>query len=300
MNILISGSTGLIGTALSKQLSNKGHTIYPLHRNPKGNELHFWRPDENIIHFDDNINIDAIIHLAGVNIADSRWSKEKKERIYNSRIHGTRLLTEYLQSMSKPPSILISASAIGYYGETGDNLVDENSDRGTGFLSDIAVDWEQATSAVNNLDMRTVHLRTGVVLSPKDGVLKKMLLPFKLGLGGIIGNGRQYMSWISINDVVNIIELMLHNNKLSGPYNLVAPQPVTNSEFTKALGRCLHRPTLIPMPTLLARILFGEMADALLLSSSRVDAKRLKEIGYKFEHNEINQTLSTLLKTDKT
>ena len=295
MNILISGSTGLIGRALSKHLTKQGHTVYPLHRNPKTKELHYWRPEENLIHLDETIKIDSVIHLAGENIADSRWTKDKKNKIVNSRVHGTRLLAEHIASLKSPPSLFISASAIGYYGDTGSNLVNESSNRGSGFLSDISVAWEAATLAVEEANIRTIHLRTGVVLSPEDGVLKKMLLPFKLGLGGIIGNGQQYMSWISVNDIVKIIERMINDEKLSGPYNLVAPQAVTNHTFTKALGHTLHRPTIFPLPAFIARLMFGEMADALLLSSSRVSANRLTAIGYEFIDDEINKTLSHLL-----
>jgi uncharacterized protein (TIGR01777 family) len=295
MNILLTGSTGLIGNALAKYLGSKGHHIYPLHRNPSSEKAHYWFPDENRIHLDDEIKLDAVIHLAGENIADSRWSQKKKDRILNSRAHGTRLLSEAIVELKHKPGLLISGSAIGYYGDTGDETVDEDSNRGSGFLSDVASAWESATQAAEDADIRTIHIRTGIVLSPDGGVLQKMLLPFKMGLGGVVGNGKQYMSWISLDDEVRIIEHMLNNEKLSGPYNLVAPQPVTNYTFTKSLGRALHRPTISPLPAFAARIMFGEMADALLLSSSRVAATRLNALGYTFVDNELDQTLSRLL-----
>jgi hypothetical protein len=295
MNILLTGSTGLIGSALSEHLEAQGHKIYPLHRNPSTEKKHYWFPEENRIHLDDEIKLDSVIHLAGENIADSRWSQKKKERILNSRVYGTRLLAETLSELRHKPELLISGSAIGYYGDTGDNIVDEDSNRGTGFLSDVATAWESATQAAEDAGIRTIHIRTGIVLSPNGGVLQKMLLPFNMGLGGVVGNGNQYMSWISINDIVRIIEYMLGDNKLSGPYNLVAPQPVTNYVFTKSLGRVLHRPTISPLPAFAARMMFGEMADALLLSSSRVAANRLNDLGYKFIDNELEQTLSRLL-----
>jgi uncharacterized protein (TIGR01777 family) len=295
MNILLTGSTGLIGSALREYLGSQGHKIYPLHRNPSTETRHYWFPEENRIHLDDEIKLDTVIHLAGENIADSRWSRKKKDRILNSRVQGTRLLAETIAELKHKPELLISGSAIGYYGDTGDNTVDEDSNVGTGFLSDVASQWESATQAAEDSGIRTIHIRTGIVLSPDGGVLQKMLLPFNMGLGGVVGNSRQYMSWISINDVVRIIDHMLNTEKLSGPYNLVAPQPVTNYTFTKSLGRALHRPTISPLPAFAARMMFGEMADALLLSSSRVAATRLNTLGYTFVDNELDQTLSRLL-----
>ena len=295
MNILLTGSTGLIGKALSRHLKTKGHNIYPLYRNPSTAKAHYWNPEEDQIHLDDQIKLHAVIHLAGENIADSRWSQKKKDSILNSRVHGTRLLAETISQLKHKPSLLISGSAIGYYGDTGDNIVDENSARGEGFLSDVAAQWEAATQAAEDADIRTIHLRTGIVLSPEGGVLQKMLSPFRMGLGGVVGNGQQYMSWISINDVVQIIDHMLNDEQLSGPYNLVAPKPVTNYTFTKTLGTVLHRPTVSPLPAFMARMIFGEMADALLLSSSRVAATRLKTPGYIFIDNELKETLTNLL-----
>ncbi len=295
MNILLTGSTGLIGSALIEHLGMQGHTIYPLHRNPATEKKYYWFPEENRIHLDDEIKLDAVIHLAGENIADSRWSQKKKDRILNSRVHGTRLLAEAITELKHKPKLLISGSAIGYYGDTGDDIVDEDSSRGTGFLSDIASQWESATQAAEDAGIRTIHIRTGIVLSPDGGVLQKMLMPFSMGLGGVVGNGKQYMSWISIDDVIRIIDYMLNNDELAGPYNLVAPQPVTNYSFTKSLGRALHRPTITPLPAFVARMMFGEMADALLLSSSRVAATRLNSLGYTFFDNELDQALSRLL-----
>lgn len=295
MNILLTGSTGLIGNALTEYLGSQGHHIYPLHRNPSSEKTHYWFPDEDRIHLDDEIKLDAVIHLAGENIADSRWSQKKKDRILNSRIHGTRLLAEAITTLKHRPGLFISGSAIGYYGDTGEKIVDEDSARGKGFLSDVAVQWESATQVAEDAGIRTIHLRTGIVLSPDGGVLQKMLLPFNMGLGGVVGNGKQYMSWISIDDVVGIIEHMLNNAQLSGPYNLVAPKPVTNHEFTKSLGRALHRPAITPLPAFAARLMFGEMADALLLSSSRIATSRLISPAYDFIDRELEQTLSRLL-----
>ena len=297
MNILLTGSTGLIGKALSDYLIKQGHNIYPLYRNPSTDKLHYWFPDEDRIHLDEQTRIDAVIHLAGENIADGRWSQKKKDAILNSRVKGTRLLAKKIAGLKFKPKTFISASAIGYYGDTGDNIVDEDSPKGNGFLSEIAAQWESATQEVEQAGIRTVHIRTGIVLSTKGGVLQKMLLPFKMGLGGVVGKGNQYMSWISINDVVRIIDTMLNDHSLSGPFNLVAPKPVTNYTFTKSLGRAINRPTFSPLPACIARILFGEMADALLLSSSRVSSTRLQSCGYKFIDDEFDKTLMNLLST---
>ena len=296
MNILISGASGLIGSHLSEYLISTGHDVYPLHRNPKSEKSNFWCPEENIIQLDESIKFDAVINLAGENIADSRWSKKKKAAIIDSRVYGTRLLAEAIAELKNPPSILISASAIGYYGDTGESIADEETSHGAGFLSEVAMQWEEATQAAEDAGIRTIHLRTGVVLSPDGGVLQKMLLPFKLGVGGIIGSGNQYMSWISIDDVVAIISSMLSNTQYSGPYNLVAPQVVSNYTFTKALGRVLHRPTFFPLPAFIVRLVFGEMGDALLLSSSRVEPMRLIKQDYSFIDKQLEDALMRLLK----
>jgi len=295
MNILLTGSTGLIGTELTRHLQTLGHTIYPLYRNPSTEKSHYWNPDKDQIHLDEEIKLDAVIHLAGENIADSRWSQKKKDSILNSRVHGTRLLAETISQLEHKPELLISGSAIGYYGDTGDKIVDEDSPRGTGFLSDVAAQWEAATQPAEDAGIRTIHIRTGIVLSPEGGVLQKMLFPFSMGLGGVVGNGQQYMSWISIDDVVGIITAMLDNDQMAGAYNLVAPNPVTNYSFTKNLGKALRRPTVSPLPAFMARMMFGEMADALLLSSSRVAATRLKKLGYTFANSELTETLRHLL-----
>lgn len=295
MNILLTGSTGLIGSALTQYLTTQGHDIYPLYRKPSIKKPHYWNPDKDQIHLDDEIKIDAVIHLAGENIADSRWNQKKKDAILNSRVNGTRLIAEAISRAKHRPALFISGSAIGYYGETGENIVDETAPRGQGFMSDIAAQWEAATQTAEAAGIRTLHIRTGIVLSPDGGVLQKMLLPFRLGLGGIIGDGRQYMSWISINDVLHIIDYMLDNNQLSGPYNLVAPCPVTNRTFTKCLGSVLQRPTLLPLPAFIARLMFGEMADALLLSSTRVLPKKLLDSGYTFIDSDFESSLKSLL-----
>lgn len=294
MNILISGASGMIGTALGSELRDAGHTVYPLSRNDSS-EPFYWCPDKGIILFDDSIRLDAVINLAGENIADGRWSKKRKKTIFDSRIDSTRLLSEKIASLTNRPGVLISGSAIGFYGSRGDETMDETSSHGTGFLAEIGTAWEQATKAAEEAGIRTVHIRTGIVLSPSGGVLKKMLTPFRFGLGGIIGDGRQYMSWISIDDEVSAINFLLNNSELSGPFNLVAPQPVSNMEFTRKLGKVLKRPTPFPMPAAIVRLIFGEMGDELLLSSTRVTPQRLQQAGYEFKHTDFEQALRALL-----
>ena len=297
MNILITGSTGLIGSALTDYLASMGHVVYPLVRNKDIDCPFYWNPPEQVIHLDESICLDVVIHLAGENIADSRWNTEKKKLIVESREQGTKLLCEALVKLRHKPELLISASAIGFYGETANNIVTEDSPPGTGFLSEIAIKWEAATQVVENSGIRLVHMRTGIVLSPDGGVLEKMMLPVSLGLGGIVGNGQQYMSWISMNDMLHIIEFIIENRQISGPVNMVSNRPVTNYEFIKTLGKVLHRPTIIPFPAFMAKLLFGEMAESLLLSSTRVNSIKLEQAGYKYIDNTLENTLSKLLKS---
>ena len=296
MNILITGSTGLIGTALNDYLTKSGHTIYSMDRRPHSESPFHWQPHENSISFDDSVSIDAVINLAGSNISDGRWTEAKKKIIFDSRIDSTTLLSDYLGKLPSPPKIFISASAIGFYGDTADEQVDENHTTGSDFLAHVAQKWEEATQAAVDAGIRTVNLRTGIVLSPLGGALKQMLPPFKLALGGVIGNGQQYMSWISLSEVCRIIEFILKTDSISGPVNMVNPTPVTNYEFTKSLGKALSRPTIFPMPAFIAKLIFGEMADALLLSSIRVQPGKLINAGYEFIDKDLAKTFSTMLK----
>ena len=295
LNILITGSSGLIGTTLSQSLTNSGHTIYNMER-PACSNAHFsWLPENDIINFDESIAIDVIINLSGSNISDGRWTSSKKKIIYNSRVKSTKLLTQKIAELKHPPKVFISASAIGFYGETGDFTVSEQSDPGKDFLAHVALKWESATQLCKDAGIRTVNLRTGIVLSEKGGALNKMLFPFKLGLGGVIGNGKQYMSWISIKDVTSIIEFIIDNDSIDGPVNMVSPAPVTNYEFTKTLGKVLSRPTIFPMPAYVAKLIFGEMADALLLTGIRVKPDKLLSAGYTFIDNDLYPALKSVL-----
>jgi uncharacterized protein (TIGR01777 family) len=295
MNILITGSSGLIGTALKKSLSAAGHSVFPLIRKNLPGEPFYWSPAEKIIHLDDSIKIDAVINLAGVNIADKRWNQQRKMQILNSRENATQLLSNALAHLTDKPNVLISGSAIGIYGDTGNRSVDESSAAGSGFLPDVARRWEQATQAAELAGIRTVHIRTGIVLSTRGGMLKHLLLPFKLGLGGIVGNGKQYLSCVPIDEVTAMIQFLMEHDSISGPVNLVSRTPVTNAEFTRALGKALHRPTLFPLPAFMVRMLFGEMGKDLLLSGAKVLPTRLEEEGFQFIDDDLEQTLKSLL-----
>ena len=282
MKIMISGSHGLIGSALTQRLNTEGHQIFRLARS-----------------FDEPLNfkgIDAVIHLAGESIAEGRWNAAKKKRIEESRVRGTRKLAEQIATSPHKPGVFISASAIGIYGNRADEKLTEDSACSHDFLAAVCTKWEQETFAARESGVRTVNIRTGLVLDLTGGALNKMLTPFKLGGGGILGNGQQYMSWISLEDMVAAILFIINNNDVKGPVNLTAPHPVTNYQFTKTLGTVLKRPTLMPLPAFAARIIFGEMADALLLSSTRVIPKKLIEAGYAFKHEELKPALEDILK----
>jgi uncharacterized protein len=289
MKILLTGASGLVGTALIPALKAAGHEVYRLVRsapNRAANEIN-WNPSEGTIDAASLEGMDAAIHLAGENIAEGRWTDEKKRRIRESRVKGTRLLSETLAGLDQKPHTLLSASATGFYGDRGDELLTEQSAPGKDFLAEVCREWELATQPAAQSGMRVVNLRFGVILSAKGGALKKMLTPFKLGLGGKIGSGKQYMSWIGIDDAVGAILFALETETLRGPVNVVSPHPVTNLEFTKTLGRVLSRPTIFFVPEFAARLAFGEVADALLLSSARVEPLRLKEAGYQFKYPEL-------------
>lgn len=296
MNILISGATGMVGTAVDSLLSLNGHRVVRLVRvKPQSIDEVEWHPATGEIDRSKLEDLDAVIHLAGENIASGRWTVSKKAKIKNSRVQGTVLLSKAVASLKKPPKVFISASAIGYYGDRGETLLDESSPPGKNFLSEVCVDWEEATEPAVRKGIRVVPARFGMILSASGGALEKMLLPFRLGLGGVLGNGWQYMSWITLDDVVGAIQHVLSRESLKGPVNLVAPKPVTNLEFTKTLGKILHRPTIFPMPAFVACMAFGEMADELLLASTRVEPKKLLTSGYQFRHPELEGALQGLI-----
>ncbi len=297
MKILVTGSTGLVGSVLVPSLRSKGHQVLRAVRSTaKGADEIEWNPETGQINIAKLSDLDAAVHLAGESVADGRWSDEKKRRILDSRVKGTKLLSETLARLNPKPGVLVSASAIGYYGNRGSELVTEESTTGEGFLAGVVRQWESSTTAATQAGIRVVLLRLGIVLSTKGGALGKMLTPFKFGVGGKVGDGKQYMSWIAIEDVVGIIEYALADKTLSGPVNTVAPSPVTNAEFTKALGSAISRPTIFPLPAFVARLAFGEMADETLLSSTRVLPERLTKSGYKFQFSNLDDALRNALK----
>ena len=298
MKILISGASGLIGSALKTALSARGDRVLSLtRRNARNDSEITWDPSSNTLDPARLTNIDGVIHLAGENIASRRWTSAQKARIRDSRVQGTALLAQTLATISPPPKVFISASAIGYYGNRDDEILTEDSQPGSGFLPDVSIAWENAAKPAAAAGIRTVHPRIGIVLSPEGGALGKMLLPFKLGLGGIIGSGNQYMSWITLDDLVSLFLFAIDDESISGAINAVSPTPVTNREFTKTLGRVLSRPTIFPLPAFAAKLALGEMADALLLASTRVTSSRLENTNFSFAHPHLEPALRHLLKS---
>ena len=295
MKILVSGMSGPIGGELLPALVVSGNKVTRLVRRPpqSSNEIR-WDPMRSIVP-ETVSGFDAVIHLAGESIV-GRWTSEKKARMVDSRVQGTSHLAEALARASRKPQVLITASAIGYYGDRGEETLTEESGPGTNFLAGLCRQWEAATGAAAQAGIRTVQVRIGVMLSTKGGALPKMLTPFKLGLGGRIGSGRQYLSWISIDDVVGAILYALNAGQVRGPVNATAPNPATNSEFTRSLAEVLHRPAIFPMPTFAVRALFGQMGDELLLASARVLPSKLQVSGYQFRRPELKTALMSLLK----
>lgn len=296
MKILVTGSSGLVGSALIPFLLIGKHDVFKLVRvraDLKSNEIG-WDLKKGVIEPSLLEGFDAIVHLAGENLM-GRWTDEKKKKIVDSRIRSTELICKAISQLNQPPKVLISASAIGYYGNQGEKILTESSPKGEGFLADLCAKWESATKAAVEKGIRTINLRTGLVLSSKGGALRQMLLPFQLGLGGQIGNGQQYMSWIAIDDLIGIIYAAMRQSSLNGPINAVSPYPVTNYEFTKTLGAVLHRPTFLTLPKFILRGVIGEVADALLLSSQRVRPEVLIESRFRFEYPKLEEALEYLL-----
>ena len=297
MQILVSGATGLVGKALCTRLEEDGHTVRRMVRNasPHSSEAVYWDPAKGILSPDDLEGVDAVVHLAGEPIASGRWTAERKARIRDSRVKGTQLLCERLAACKTPPATLIAASAMGFYGSRGDEVLTEDSTVGSGFLAEVCQAWEASTEAARAADIRVVNLRIGLVLSSSGGALAKMLPPFKCGLGGTLGGGKPWMSWIHLNDLVGAIVHAINTAELVGPVNGVAPSPVTNKTFTKTLGKVLGRPTFLPAPTPVLRTVLGEMADEMLLASMRIKPDRLISSGYTFQFPELEGALRDLL-----
>jgi uncharacterized protein (TIGR01777 family) len=297
MKILIGGSSGLVGTALIKSLETDGHEIFRLvRRAPQSKTEVEWSPDRYSIALARIEGFDAVVNLAGESIADGRWTDDKKRRIRDSRVKGTKLLGDALANLTVPPKTFICAAAIGYYGNRDDELLTETSAPGTDFLAEVCAQWETATALAVEKGIRVVNARFGIILDTEGGALKKMLPPFRMGVGGKIGSGKQWMSWIALEDVVSALNFALTNGSVRGPVNFVAPNPVTNAEFTKTLGRVLSRPTLFPIPAFGVKLIFGEMGEALLLGGQRVEPVRLSSNGFQFAHPQLEAALSSILK----
>ena len=296
MKVLVTGSSGLIGSALVERLAGAGHEVTRLvRRAPRPGEAEArWDPEAGSIDAARLEGLAAAVHLAGATIA-RRWTRRHKARILDSRVRGTRLLSETLAGLDPPPHTLVSASAIGIYGDRGDEALAEQSPPGHGFLPEVCRAWEGATEPAARAGIRVAHLRMGLVLSRRGGALARMLLPFRLGLGGVVGSGRQFWSWVALDDALAAVEHLLADPSLEGPVNVASPNPVTNREFTTALGCVLRRPTFFPLPAFAARLAFGQMADELLLASTRVTPARLLAAGFAFHHPELQAALSVAL-----
>ena len=292
MTTLISGSTGLIGAALTLFLGGGGHRVQRLLRmGSQGPNTTSWNPETGEFEAGAFDNLDAVLHLAGEGIAEGRWTTARKARIRDSRVDGTRHLCEALARLESPPRVLVVASAIGFYGDRGDECLDESAAAGSGFLPDVCQVWEAAAEPARDRGIRVVHLRIGIVLSAAGGALGQMLLSFKLGVGGVLGTGDQYMSWIALDDLLGVVLHVMTDDSISGPVNAVAPNPVRNREFTRTLGRVLGRPTIIPLPAFGVRALFGQMGDALLLGSTRVEPGALLASGFTFAYPYLEDAL---------
>jgi uncharacterized protein len=290
MRILISGASGLIGRALTERLRSAGDTVQTLvRRTPEEGEI-AWDPDAGKLDISRLDGLDAVVHLAGKPI-DSRWTEANKKAIRDSRVRGTKMLAEAVSRLPTRPKVFISASAVGFYGSRGDESLDETSAPGRGFLADVCRQWEEAAAAARGAGIRTVQLRSGLVLSRKGGMLARVLPLFKMGAGGVVGTGRQWMSWISLADATAAIQFAIGAMTLSGPVNLTAPQPVCNAEFTRTLGKVLGRPRLVPLPAFAVKLLLGEMGDELLLAGQKVLPRKLLDAGFHFAHSDLESAL---------
>lgn len=293
MKIALTGATGLIGSAFTDACARVGDNVLPVTRAAQA------QPNGAVVWADNTAdllaNADVLVHLAGESIAGGRWTHAKKQRIRDSRVTGTQALARLLAGLPARPAVWICASAIGYYGDRADETLTEASGTGGGFLADVCRQWEAAALPATEYGVQVIFARFGMVLSREGGALAKMLTPFRLGAGGVIGSGNQYWSWVTLSDAVRALQWLVRQPRLSGPVNIVAPQPVTNREFTRALGAVLRRPAVVPMPAGVARLLLGEMAEALLLASARVLPARLTDSGFTFAHREIGAALQAMV-----
>jgi uncharacterized protein (TIGR01777 family) len=291
MRILVSGSSGFIGSALVPFLTKAGHSAARLVRRKQSENDVFWDPDSGALESRSLDRFDAVIHLGGVNIASRRWTTSFKRAIWDSRIRSTELLVNRISASPRPPQVFVCMSAVGYYGDRGNEILTESSPPGNDFMAQLCVAWEKATRPLVAKGVRVVNLRTGLVLSTGGGALKRILLPFKLGLGGRLGSGNQYWSWIALDDFLAGVQFVLTNQSASGPVNMVAPNPVTNREFVRALGEALHRPAIVPLPAPVLRFVFGEMGDSLFLTGQRVTPDVLNRLGFRHKYPDLGDAL---------
>jgi uncharacterized protein len=301
VEVAITGASGLIGSALTRALRDDGHTVLSLIRPAStgqraGAHAIRWDPVAGTIEADGLEGIDAVVHLAGAGIGDKRWSPARKREIRESRVRGTDLLARTLAGLSRPPGVFVSGSAVGFYGDRGDEVLTEQSEPGADFLAEVVQAWEAAALPAADAGIRTVFLRNGVVLAAVGGMLPRLVTMFRLYVGGRLGSGRQWLSWVSIDDEVGVIRFLFDNADVSGPINVTGPAPITNAEFTKALGAALHRPTVVPVPAFGPRLVLGrEMADELLFVSQRAVPAALTAAGYRFAHPDVATALAALL-----
>ena len=299
MRILISGASGFIGWALADKLTSSGHRVIRLTRRPvaRGQDAVHWDPVSGRLDPADLEGVEAVVHLAGEGIGDHRWTEGHKARVLDSRVRGTNLLAETIAGLEAPPKVMVSQSGAHYYGfESGERPLTEDDPPGGGFLARVVEQWEAATEPAEKAGIRVVRTRSGVVLSPDGGALQRQLLPFKLGIGGKLGSGRQYFSWISLADEVTAMEFLLEREDISGPLNLASPNPVTNAEFTRALGAVLGRPTFMPVPSTAIKLMFSaEMAKEMIFGGQRLVPKRLQDAGFEFRDPEVETALRRML-----
>ena len=298
MQVAITGATGMIGSALCRRLEASGHSVVRVERRPREgapqDALPRWNPEQHWVSAGAFDGYDAIVHLAGASIGEGRWTERRKAVLRTSRLDATRLLVRHLETIPQRPGVLISASAIGLYGDRGNELLPESAGQGQGFLAELSAGWEREARAAEQLGMRVATPRFGVVLDRDKGALPRMLTPIRFGVGGRLGNGKQWMPWVTLDDVTRAIEFLL-THEVRGAFNVVAPEPATNAEVTRAIGRVLHRPTWFPVPPFALRLLLGQAADELLLSSARVVPQRLVEAGFSFAHPHLDEAMRSVL-----
>ena len=297
LKIAVTGSTGFIGSAFAQLLTTQGHTVLPMARGTsvQNPELATWNTEDGVLNPQSLEGVDAVVHLAGESVSEGRWSRTKKIRIRTSRQKGTARLVASLLELNEPPKVLVSASAIGFYGNRKDEILNEHSSRGSGFLAEIADAWESASQDASKAGIRVVNPRFGVVLSPTGGALAKMLPLFQIGAGGVLGSGKQWVSWISLDDAITALLQMIISPDLRGPVNITSPSPVTNRELTGVLAKVVRRPALARVPSIAAKVAFGEMAEAMLLASTRVMPESLEDDGFEFRHPDLETALRHVL-----